>query len=73
MTSISTVAELEERLSRPTMADISAMAELDGDLLILGSGGKMGPSLAALARRAANQAKVKKRVIAVSRFPGRDA
>ena len=35
MTSISTVAELEERLSRPTMADISAMAELDGDLLTL--------------------------------------
>src|SRR5438105_2535860 len=68
MTSIRTVAELEERLSRPTMADISAMAELDGDLLILGAGGKMGPSLAALARRAADQAKVRKRIIAVSRF-----
>jgi len=68
MTSIRTVAELEERLSRPTMADISAMAELDGDLLILGAGGKMGPSLAALARRAADQAKVEKRIIAVSRF-----
>src|SRR5207302_6831125 len=68
MPSIRTVAELEERLSRPTMADISAMAELDGDLLILGAGGKMGPSLAALARRAADQSKVKKRIIAVSRF-----
>src|SRR5438874_13544611 len=68
MTSIRTVAELEERLSRPTMADISAMSELDGDLLILGAGGKMGPSLVALARRAADQAKVKKRIIAVSRF-----
>src|SRR6266566_31820 len=68
MTSIRTLAELEERLSRPTMPDISAMAELDGDLLILGAGGKMGPSLAALAHRAADQAEVRKRIIAVSRF-----
>ena len=68
MTSIRTVAELEERLSRPTTADASAIEELDGDLLILGAGGKMGPSLAALARRAADQAKIKKRIIAVSRF-----
>ncbi len=68
MPSINTVTELEERLSRPTAADVSAMAELDGDLLILGAGGKMGPSLAALARRAADQAKVEKRIIAVSRF-----
>ena len=68
MPSIRTVTELEERLSRPTTADVSAMAELDGDLLILGAGGKMGPSLAALARRAADQAKVEKRIIAVSRF-----
>ncbi len=69
MTSIRTVAELEDRLSRPTAVDVSAMAELDGDLLILGAGGKMGPSLAALARRAADQAKIKKRIIAASRFP----
>jgi nucleoside-diphosphate-sugar epimerase len=65
---INTVAELEERLSRPTPADISAMAALDGDLLILGAGGKMGPSLATLARRAADQANAQKRIIAVSRF-----
>jgi len=68
MTSIKTVEELEERLSRPIGADVSAMAALDGDLLILGAGGKMGPSLCVLARRAADQAKVSKRVIAVSRF-----
>ena len=68
MTSIKTVEELEERLSRPIAADVSAMADLDGDLLILGAGGKMGPSLAVLARRAADQAKVRKRIIAVSRF-----
>ncbi len=68
MTSIKTLEELEERLSRPTAAAVSAMAALDGDVLILGAGGKMGPSLAALARRAADQAKVSKRIIAVSRF-----
>jgi nucleoside-diphosphate-sugar epimerase len=55
--------ELEERLARPTEHDIAALAALDGDLLILGAGGKMGPSLAKLARRASN-----KRIIAVARF-----
>jgi hypothetical protein len=68
MTSIRTVQELEERLSRPSAADVSAMAALDGDLLILGAGGKMGPSLAHRARRATEQAQVNKRIIAVSRF-----
>ena len=66
--SIRTIEELEEHLSRPTDADATAMAELDGDLLILGAGGKMGPSLARLARRAADQGRVSKKIIAVSRF-----
>jgi nucleoside-diphosphate-sugar epimerase len=68
MTNIRTIDELEEHLSRPTAADISAMAALDGDLLILGAGGKMGPSLTLLARRAADQSGVARRIIAVSRF-----
>ena len=46
---IKTEAELEEFLSRPSDADVAAMAQLDGNLLILGVGGKMGPSLAKLA------------------------
>jgi hypothetical protein len=71
MTKIQNVAELEERLSRPSDADVSAMAALNGDLLILGVGGKMGPSLARLARRALNQAGSKNRVIAVARFSER--
>lgn len=65
---IKTEAELEELLSRPDQETATAMAALDGDLLILGAGGKMGPSLARLARRAIGQAGVKKRVIAVARF-----
>ena len=44
------------------------MAALDGDLMILGVGGKMGPSLARLARRACERAGVKKRIIGVARF-----
>src|ERR1041385_28325 len=68
MTTINNEAELEERLSRPSDADAAALALLEGDLLILGAGGKMGPSLARLARRAADKAGVKKRVIAVARF-----
>lgn len=65
---IKTESELEELLSRPDEETAAALATLDGDLLILGVGGKMGPSLARLARRTINQASVKKRVIAVARF-----
>jgi len=65
---INTVEELEEQLSRPTTADVAAVSELRGDILILGAAGKMGPSLAKLARRAILEARVTKRVIAVARF-----
>jgi nucleoside-diphosphate-sugar epimerase len=68
MTIIRTVEQLEERLSRPIPADVTAMSKLDGDVLILGAGGKMGLSLSLLARRAADEADVQKRIIAVSRF-----
>ena len=69
---IQTEEELEERLSRPSGADVAAMASLDGDLLILGAGGKMGPSLARRARLAAAQAGVSKRIVAVARFSNQD-
>jgi len=68
MSNIKNVGELEERLSRPTDADAAAMSTLDGDLLILGVGGKMGPSLARLARRAADLAGTRHRIVAVARF-----
>ena len=61
-------AELEERLSRPSPADRDFLRELEGDLLILGVAGKMGPSLARRARRAAEEAGVRKRIIGVARF-----
>jgi nucleoside-diphosphate-sugar epimerase len=65
---ITTDAELEEILSRPSDADAEAIAKLDGDLLILGVGGKMGPSLARRARRAAEKAGIQKKILAVARF-----
>src|SRR5690606_9963125 len=65
---INTVEELEERLSTPSAALINDIAKLQGDILILGVGGKMGPSLAKLAKRAINEAGVDKKVIGVSRF-----
>ena len=65
---LTTVEQLDELLSRPNAADIEAMREMDGDLIILGVGGKMGPSLALRARRAAEAAGVERRIIGVSRF-----
>jgi hypothetical protein len=65
---IQNVEELEERLSRPLDTDAAAMGDLKGDLLILGVGGKMGPSLARLARRAADMAGTRQRIVAVARF-----
>jgi NAD dependent epimerase/dehydratase family len=65
---INTEEELEDALSRPTPADIAAAHELRGDVLILGIGGKMGPSLARLVRRALDSCGSPHRVIGVARF-----
>jgi len=65
---IQTEAQLEDLLARPSEADKAAMAAMEGDLLILGVGGKMGPSLAWRAKRAADEAGVSKKIIAVARF-----
>jgi nucleoside-diphosphate-sugar epimerase len=63
-----TLDDLEDELSRPTAADCELMRSLSGDVMVLGAGGKMGPSLARRARRAADQAGPLRRVFAVSRF-----
>lgn len=62
-------AELEDRLSAPSTALIEDMKSLDGDIVVLGAGGKMGPSLCRLARRAMTAAgKADARLLAVSRW-----
>ncbi|HEY2805937.1 MAG TPA: NAD(P)-dependent oxidoreductase [Gemmatimonadales bacterium] len=65
-------AELEELLSRPSPHDVAAMRELPGDILVLGVSGKMGPSLARLARRASDGAGMKRRIVGVARFSSRE-
>src|SRR3954468_11221199 len=60
--------QLEEQLSRPTPETVREMAKLGGDLVILGVGGKMGPTLARMARRSMDDAGVKHAVVGVARF-----
>ena len=59
-----TEAELDELLSRPRTETVAALGQCDGDLIVLGAGGKMGPTLARMAARAAPD----RRVLAVSRW-----
>jgi nucleoside-diphosphate-sugar epimerase len=66
--SIEDLEQLEELLSRPTPELIAMMRRLEGDLVILGVGGKTGPSLAHMARRASDAAGVPRRILGVSRF-----
>lgn len=53
---------------RPSHRLVNDIARIEGDILILGAGGKMGPAMAKLAQDAINKAGIKKKVIAVSRF-----
>ena len=62
------VAELEERLSRPDDGVLEALRDAPGDVVVLGAGGKMGPTLARMVRRAADRLGDGRRVVAVSRF-----
>jgi nucleoside-diphosphate-sugar epimerase len=57
-----------QQLLAPSDALAADMAALDGDLLILGVGGKMGPDLARLAQKAISKAGIKKQVTGVARF-----
>ena len=59
---------LEELMSRPSKRSLEAISRTDGDLIILGAGGKIGPNLAKFAKRVATKARVEKKVMAVSRF-----
>ena len=65
---VETEAQLEESLTTPNQHDIALLQRLSGDILLLGAGGKMGPSLARRIKRAADAVGVKQRVLAVSRF-----
>ena len=65
--------ELEERLSRPTPEVVDALRRAPGDVIVLGAGGKMGPSLTTMVKRALDDVRDVREVIAVSRFSSPDA
>jgi len=56
--------QLDNFLSRPSRGLAADLATIDGDIIVLGVGGKMGPTLARLARNAAPN----KRIVGVARF-----
>ena len=58
------ISHLEEVMTTPSPALVADLAALPGDIMVLGVGGKMGPTLARMAKRAAPG----KRVIGVARF-----
>ncbi len=60
--------KLENESLQPSAELIRDLAEVDGDIMILGAGGKMGPALSILARKAILKTNKEKKVIAVSRF-----
>jgi hypothetical protein len=64
------VQQLEDRLSEPREETIAALRDCPGDVIVLGAGGKMGPTLAHMVARAARRAdgSMKRRVFAASRF-----
>jgi len=65
-----TEAELDDALSSPRAETEAALVSCPGDVVVLGAGGKMGPTLARMARRAAGDSR---RVMAVSRWSSAEA
>lgn len=59
---------LDQKLTTPSLNLIKDMKRVEGDIMILGAGGKMGPTLCLLAKKAIEEAGGRQRVIAVSRF-----
>lgn len=67
------VEHLDDLLSEPSPGVVDAFARLEGDLIVLGVAGKMGPTLAWMARRAFDAAgRKERRVIGVARFSEAD-
>jgi dTDP-4-dehydrorhamnose reductase len=65
---ISDEAQLEDLLAEPSDDDVECVRRLNGDVLIVGAGGKMGPSLARRVHKAIARAGTRNRVLAASRF-----
>ena len=57
-----------KKLLEPSQKLTEDIARLEGDIIILGVGGKMGPDLARLAKQAVDKAGIKKKITGVARF-----
>lgn len=69
MQPLPSVDALEAELSRPSVGVLETLGRLDGDIVVLGAGGKMGPTLARMARRGLDAIGAPhRRVFAVSRY-----
>ena len=66
---IETTEQLTEVISRPAPGLVEAMKRLDGDVMVLGGGGKVGPTMARTAKRAIEEAGVDKKVVVVDVAP----
>jgi nucleoside-diphosphate-sugar epimerase len=62
------VEALEDHLSEPSESLVAELAEVSGDWLFIGAGGKMGPTIARMVRKALDRAGNPVGVSAVSRF-----
>lgn len=63
---------LNQMLTAPSSRLVEDMAKVEGDIMVLGAGGKMGPDLCILAQKASQAAGVSRKVYAVSRFSDPD-
>ncbi len=63
-----TIKELDQYMCTPTDKLLNDISKIDGDIMVLGAGGKMGPTLCKLAINAIKQSGISKKIIAVSRF-----
>ncbi|MBN2882494.1 MAG: epimerase, partial [Clostridia bacterium] len=60
--------ELDDFMCRPSPALIDDISKIKGDIMVLGAGGKMGPTLCKLAANAIKEAGISKKIYAASRF-----
>jgi len=59
---------LERELLQPSDALLKDISAIKGDILLLGIGGKMGPSMARVAKQAIDKLGLNKKIIGASRF-----
>lgn len=65
---IENIEQLDELLSRPSLQVLNALKQTEGDLIILGIAGKMGPTLAQMILRSDEESGTRRQIIGVSRF-----